>query len=254
MSVQQHGQVVLLKLSGEAFASPEPDLTIDLGVVDRFARQIANARDASGLQIALVIGGGNIWRGASGAASTMDRVTADHMGMLATVINSLALKDALLRCGLDTRVMTAVPIAAVAEPYIVNKARHHLEEGRIIICAAGLGEPYFTTDTGAVHRARELNAGLLLKGTHGTVDGVYTADPKVDDTATFCHELDFQEVLDQRLRVMDGTAFTHALEDGLPIRIFNAMAPNNIYRALTGEPIGSLIHHMAAPADSLSRL
>jgi uridylate kinase len=246
-------RTVLLKLSGEALASPDPERTIDLDVVDRFAEQIVRAHRGGHLRLALVIGGGNIWRGASGVASRMDRVTADHMGMAATLINSLALKDALKRHGAEPRVMSAQHVDDAAERYIVNRARRHLEKGRIIICTAGLGVPFFTTDTAAVQRARELEADLLLKGTHGTVDGVYTADPKLDTTATFCAELDFQTVLEQGLTVMDGTAFTHAREDSLPIRIFNAMAEGNIYHALRGSPIGSLIHDAAAPA-ALSRL
>jgi uridylate kinase len=210
-------------------------------VVDRIAAELANAREELNVEIAVVVGGGNIWRGATGAGEGMDRAQADYMGMLATVINGLALQDALERQGAEVRVQTAIGMAQIAEPYIRRRAIRHLEKGRIVIFAAGMGNPFFTTDTPAALRAVEIEAGVLLKGTHGGVDGVYTADPRQDPTATKLDEVSYMDAVNQDLRVMDMTAITFCKDNGLPILVFDVMAPGNIGRALLGEGIGTLI-------------
>lgn len=232
---------VVLKLSGEAFASSASDETIDGSVVDRLAGEIAAARVELGVEIAVVCGGGNIWRGTTGAGVGMDRATADYMGMLATVINALALQDALERHGQPTRVLSAIQMAEIAEPYIRRRAIRHLEKGRVVVFAAGMGNPFFTTDTPAALRAVEIEAQVLLKGTHGDVDGVYSADPRTDPTATRFSEITFKEVLDRDLRVMDLTAITFCKDNDLPVLVFNVMTPGNVRRALLGEPIGTLV-------------
>jgi len=232
---------VVLKLSGEAFASKAVDETIDGVVVARIAREVAEVRTELGTEVAVVVGGGNIWRGATGAESGMDRATADYMGMLATVINALALQDALERQGQPTRVQTAIQMSQIAEPYIRRRAMRHLEKGRVVVFAAGMGNPFFTTDTPAALRAIEIEADVLLKGTHGDVDGVYTADPNLDPAATKLSEVTFDEVMAQGLRAMDLTAITLCRENSLPILVFGIMEPGNLRRALSGEPIGTLI-------------
>jgi uridylate kinase len=232
---------VVLKMSGEALASSASDETIDAAVVERVAGEVAEAVGDLGLQLAVMIGGGNIWRGSTGAGAGMDRATSDTMGMLGTVINALALQDALEHKGQPTRVMTAVHMAEVAEPYIRRRAIRHLEKGRVIIFAAGMGNPYFTTDTSAALRAAEIEAELLLKGTHGGVDGVYSADPRLDPSATRFSEISFMEVVSKDLRVMDLTAITFCKDNGLPILVFDVMAPGNLRRALSGEQIGTLV-------------
>ena len=232
---------VVLKLSGEAFASSASDETIDGGVVDRIAEEIADARRDLGVEIAVVVGAGNIWRGTTGAGAGMDRATADYMGMLATVINALALQDALERHGQPTRVQSAIQMAEIAEPYIRRRAIRHLEKGRVVVFAAGMGNPFFTTDTPAALRAVEIEADVLLKGTHGGVDGVYSADPRTHPEATRFEELTFKDVLDKDLRVMDLTAITFCKDNGLPILVFDVMTPGNVRRALAGDPIGTLV-------------
>jgi uridylate kinase len=232
---------VLLKLSGEAFASSSSDETIDGVVVDRIAREIAEVRADLGVEIAIVVGGGNIWRGAVGANAGMDRANADYMGMLATVINGLALQDALEREGQPTRVQTAIEMAQVAEPYIRRRAVRHLEKGRVVVFAGGTGNPYFTTDTTAALRAAEIEAGVILKGTHSGIDGVYSADPRVEPSATRFDEIGFMEVVSRDLRVMDLTAITFCRDNSLPVVVFDVMSAGNIRRALLGEPIGTLI-------------
>ena len=232
---------MVLKLSGEAFASSASDETIDGSVVDRLAAEIAAARLELGVEIAVVCGGGNIWRGTTGAGAGMDRATADYMGMLATVINALALQDALERHGQPTRVLSAIQMAEIAEPYIRRRAIRHLEKGRVVVFAAGMGNPFFTTDTPAALRAVEIEAQVLLKGTHGGVDGVYSADPRLDNTATRFDEITFKEVLDKDLRVMDLTAITFCKDNALPVLVFDVMTPGNVRRALLGEPIGTLV-------------
>ena len=232
---------VVLKLSGEAFASSASDETIDGAVVERLADEIAAARSELHVEIAVVCGGGNIWRGATGAGAGMDRATADYMGMLATVINALALQDALERHGQPTRVQSAIQMAEIAEPYIRRRAIRHLEKGRVVVFAAGMGNPFFTTDTPAALRAVEIEADVLLKGTHSGVDGVYSADPRLDPTATRFDEITFKEVLDKDLRVMDLTAITFCKDNALPVLVFDVMTPGNLRRALLGEPIGTLV-------------
>ena len=236
----EHRRVVL-KMSGEALASASSEDALDAPVVERFAREIAQARAELDLELAVVVGGGNIWRGMTGAATGMDRATSDTMGMLGTVINALALQDALEKHDQDTRVLTAISMAEVAEPYIRRRAIRHLEKNRVVLLAAGMGNPYFTTDTSAALRAAEIEADLLYKGTHGGVDGVYTADPRLDPTATRYDEVSFMEVVAKDLRVMDLTAITFCMDNGLPIRVFDLMEPGNIHKALSGDPIGTLV-------------
>jgi uridylate kinase len=232
---------VILKLSGEAFADSTINFGIDAAVVQRIAEEVAETRAELGVEIAVVVGGGNIWRGTTGESGGMDRATSDTMGMLGTVINALALQDALEQQGQPTRVLSALSMAEVAEPYIRRRAIRHLEKGRIIVLAAGMGNPFFTTDTPAALRAAEIGAELLCKGTHSGVDGVYSADPKLDDTATRYDEISFMEVINRDLRVMDLTAITFCKDNNLPIRVFDLMIPGNIPRALSGEPIGTLV-------------
>ncbi|MST32029.1 UMP kinase [Acidimicrobiaceae bacterium USS-CC1] len=232
---------VVLKLSGEAFASPAADETIDGGVVDRIAKEIAEVCHDLGVEMAVVVGGGNIWRGATGSASGMDRASADYMGMLATVINALALRDALERQGQPTRVQTAIGMSELAEPYIRLRAIRHLEKGRVVVFAAGTGNPFFTTDTAGALRAVEIEADVLLKGTHGNTDGVYDADPATHPEATKLDEVSFDEVIAKDLRAMDLTAITLCKENGMPILYFSIMEPGNLRRALSGERIGTLI-------------
>ena len=236
-----HRPRIILKLSGEALASSASDETIDATAVEQLAREIAQTRDELDLELAVMVGGGNIWRGTTGAGAGMDRATSDTMGMLGTVINALALQDALEHHGQATRVLSAVQMAEVAEPYIRRRAIRHLEKGRVVVFAAGMGNPYFTTDTSAALRAAEIEAELLCKGTHGGVDGVYTADPRVDPTATRYDEVSFMEVVAKDLRVMDLTAITFCKDNGLPIRVFDLMEPGNIRKALAGESIGTLV-------------
>ncbi len=232
---------IVLKMSGEALASSASDETIDASVVERLAREIAQTRDELDLELAVMVGGGNIWRGTTGAGAGMDRATSDTMGMLATVINALALQDALEHHGQPTRVLSAVQMAEVAEPYIRRRAIRHLEKGRVVVFAAGMGNPYFTTDTSAALRGAEIEAELLCKGTHGGVDGVYSADPRLDPEATRYDEVSFMEVVSKELRVMDLTAITFCMDNGLPIRVFDLMQPGNIRKALSGESIGTLV-------------
>ncbi len=232
---------VVLKLSGEALASAASDETIDATTVDFLAREIAAAMDRGGLELAVVVGGGNIWRGATGAMAGMNRASSDIMGMLGTVINALALQDAIESHGRPTRVMTALSMDQVAEPYIRRRAVRHLEKGRVVIFAAGMGNPYFTTDTPAAQRAAEIEADVVLKGTHGGVDGVYDLDPRAHADAVRFDELSFDEVIARDLRVMDMTAITFCKDNRLPIRVFDLMAPGNLGRALDGAPVGTLV-------------
>ena len=236
-----HRPRIILKLSGEALASSASDETIDAAAVEQLAREIAQTREELDLELAVMVGGGNIWRGTTGAGAGMDRATSDFMGMLGTVINALALQDALEHHGQATRVLSAVQMAEVAEPYIRRRAIRHLEKGRVVVFAAGMGNPYFTTDTSAALRAAEIEAELLCKGTHGGVDGVYTADPRLDPTATRYDEVSFMEVVAKDLRVMDLTAITFCKDNGLPIRVFDLMEPGNIRKALGGVSIGTLV-------------
>jgi uridylate kinase len=232
---------VVLKLSGEAFADTSISFGIDAAVVQRIAEEVADARRELGVEIAIVVGGGNIFRGMVGATRGMDRARADYMGMLATVINALALQDALENVGQPTRVQTAITMAQVAEPYIPLRATRHLEKGRIVVFAAGTGNPYFTTDTTAALRAAEIGAEAILKGTHSGVDGVYSADPRLDPTAVKLTEISHFEVLNRGLKVMDSTAITFCMDNELPIIVFDVTKPGNIRRALVGEAIGTLV-------------
>jgi uridylate kinase len=230
----------VVKLSGEAFAQ-ESGHGIDGGVVSRMAHEVAMSRAELGTEVAVVVGGGNIWRGAVGAGAGMDRATADYMGMLATVINALALQDALERAGQPTRVQTAIQMAQVAEPYIRRRAMRHLEKGRVVIFAGGTGNPYFTTDTTAALRAAEIEAEAILKGTHSGVDGVYTDDPRTNPDAVKLSEVPYMDVLNRGLKVMDSTAITFCMDNSIEIVVFDVMEPGNIRRALEGEPIGTLV-------------
>ncbi len=231
----------MLKLSGEAFASDAADEAIDGAIVERIAAEIAEGRASTNTQIAVVVGGGNIWRGATGSASGMDRANADYMGMLATVINALALRDALERHGQPTRVQTAIGMSQIAEPYIRLRAIRHLEKDRVVIFAAGTGNPFFTTDTAGSLRAVEIEADVLLKGTHDT-DGIYDADPRLNPGARRLEDVTFDEYLAQDLRAMDLTAITLCRENSLPVLYFSIMTPGMLGRALRGERIGTLIH------------
>ena len=232
---------VVLKLSGEAFADVTTGYGIDGAVVERIGREIAEVHTGMNVEMAVVVGGGNIWRGAQGAGEGMDRANADYMGMLATVVNALALQDALERIGQDTRVQTAIPIPQVAEPYIRRRAMRHLEKGRVVIFAGGTGNPYFTTDTTAALRAAEIEAQAILKGTHSGVDGVYTDDPLKNPEAEKLSEVAYIDVLNRGLKIMDATAITFCMDNSLPIVVFNLMEEGNIRRALEGEAIGTLV-------------
>lgn len=228
---------VLLKISGEALAG---NLTsgIDFGVIDRLTDELKSV-SATGVQLGLVVGGGNIVRGATASEKGMDRVSADYMGMLATVINALALQDILEKKGLNTRVMTAIRMEELAEPYIRRRAVRHLDKGRIVIFAGGTGNPYFSTDTAAVLRALEVEAHAILKATN--VDGVYTADPKKNPSARFLPSLTYQEALVNNYAVMDGNAFGLCKDNGLPIVIFNINQPGATVRVLAGERVGTIV-------------
>ncbi len=231
---------VLLKLSGEAFAGDE-GYGIDGKVVEQLASEIVEVRSELGVDVAVVVGGGNIWRGMTGASAGMDRAQADYMGMLATVINSLALQDVLERLGQPTRVQSAITMAAVAEPYIRRRAIRHLEKGRVVIFAAGTGNPFFTTDTTAALRAIEIEAGVILRGTHSGVDGVYTDDPRLNPDATRLDRVSYIEMINQGLRAMDPTAVTLCMEHDLPIVVFDLMTRGNVRSILLGEAIGTLV-------------
>jgi len=228
---------VLLKLSGEALGG-ERDYGIDLEVVRTIAAQIKRVHEM-GVQTAVVVGGGNIFRGLAASNQGFDRATGDYMGMLATVINALALQDALERIGIPARTMTAIQMPQVAEPYIRRRAVRHLEKGRVVILAAGTGNPYFTTDTTAALRAVEIEADVILKATR--VDGVYTADPKRDPKAVMLPRLDYLEVLNRGIEVMDNTALTLCMDNDVPIVVFNLLTPGNIERVVLGEEIGTLV-------------
>ena len=230
----------MLKVSGESLASDDSETSISRPIVERMAHEIAKAREELDVEIAIVVGGGNIWRGADGGVG-MDRATADHMGMLATAINGLALQDALERAGQPTRVQTGLEMKAVAEPYIRRRAIRHLEKGRVVVFACGTGNPYFTTDTAAALRGVEIEADVVLKGTHSGVDGVYTADPRLDSEATLLESLTFSDVISKDLRVMDLTAVTFCKDNDLPVLVFDITTEGNIRTALAGEPIGSLV-------------
>jgi uridylate kinase len=228
---------ILLKLSGEALMG-EQTYGIDPAVATQVARDIAEIQ-SMGVETAIVIGGGNIFRGVAASARGMDRATADYMGMLATVINALALQDALEQQNVVTRVVTAIEMRAVAEPFIRRRAIRHLEKGRVVVFGAGTGNPYFSTDTAAALRAMEIKADVIMKGTK--VDGIYDADPMVKTDAVRFDRISYQQVLEQGLKVMDSTAISLCMDNRLPILVFNLRTPGNIKRAIIGEPIGSLV-------------
>ena len=230
---------ILLKLSGEALMG-DFDYGIDPKVINRIATEISQVKDL-GIQIALVIGGGNIFRGAGLSESGMDRVTGDHMGMLATVINSLALQDALESIDVDARVMSALQIHEVCEDYIKRRAIRHLEKNRIIILAAGTGNPFFTTDTAASLRAIEIGADVLLKAT--MVDGVYDSDPKKDKNATLFEKISYDQVLNKKLNIMDATAVVVCRDNNLPLRVFNLIEKDALINTMTNERVGTLVGH-----------
>jgi uridylate kinase len=237
---------VVVKLSGEAFSGEEP-LGISPTVVKRIAKEIVAAVE-DGVQVAAVVGGGNMFRGRELAESGIDRARADYMGMLGTVINCLALQDVLEKLGVDTRVQTSITMGQVAEPYIPRRAIRHLEKGRIVIFGAGLGAPFFSTDTCAAQRALEIGAEALLKGTQ--VDGVYDADPRTMPDAVRFHQLDYGEVLRLELKFMDTTAVSLCMDNGLPIVVFDLMEKGNVVRAVHGEKIGTLV---SRPEDAGAR-
>jgi uridylate kinase len=230
-------QRILLKLSGEALAG-EKGVGLDYRTVERLAEELVRVH-ASGVQLGLVVGGGNIVRGTIASREGMDRVTADYMGMLATVINALALQNTLERMGLATRVMTAIRMESVAEPYIRRRAIRHLEKGRVVIFASGTGNPFFSTDTAAVLRALEIEAEVILKAT--TVDGIYTGDPKADPDATFIPELSFQDAIVNGYAVMDANAFGLCKANGLPIVVFNIQQPGAVQQILDGKRVGTIV-------------
>ena len=235
-------QRVVVKLSGEAFSGQDP-LGISPEVVYHIAQEILSTVK-EGVQVAAVCGGGNMFRGRALAESGIDRARADYMGMLGTVINCLALQDVLENLGVETRVQTAITMGQVAEPYIPRRAIRHLEKGRVVIFGAGLGAPFFSTDTSAAQRALEIGAEALLKGT--LVDGVYDADPRKEPEATLFRRLDYSEVLQRELKVMDATAVSLCMDNGLPIVVFDLMGEGNVVRAVRGEKIGTLISRSGA--------
>ena len=226
------------RLSGESFADTESNFGIQPDIIERIASEITEASQ-KGIQIGVVVGGGNFFRGVQESAKNMAQANADYMGMLATVINAVALKDALDKNGIQTRVQSAITMTAVAEPYIRLRAIRHLEKGRVVIFAAGTGNPYFTTDTAASLRAAEIDANLMLKSTR--VDGVFNEDPEKNNNAKKYDEITYKEVVSSKLKVMDLTAITLCEENEMPIRVFDGTTPGNIYKALTGESMGTLI-------------
>jgi uridylate kinase len=228
---------VLLKVSGELLLGGQ-SFGVDPEVTGQIAREVADVRSL-GVQVALVIGGGNIFRGLAASARGMDRATADYMGMLATIINALAIQDALEQLDVNTRVVTAIEMRAVAEPFIRRRAVRHLEKNRVVVFAAGTGNPYFTTDTAAALRAMEIRADVILKGTK--VDGVYTSDPIKDPSAKRFDSISYLQVLEQGLKVMDATAISLCMDNALPIVVFNLQKHGTLRRVILGEPVGSLV-------------
>ncbi len=237
---------ILLKLSGEALMG-SLEYGTDPERVEAVARQVTDVRD-QGVEVAIVVGAGNIYRGMQGAAAGMDRATADYMGMLATVLNALPLQDALEKIGTDTRVLSALGVAEVAEPYIRRRAMRHLEKGRVVIFAAGTGNPFFTTDTAAALRATEVHAEIILMAKNG-VQGVYSADPAVDPDARFIPEITHMQALEQRLRVMDSTALALCMENHMPLNVFNMDDETALARIISGERVGTLVSTNRGESD-----
>jgi len=237
---------ILLKLSGEALMGGL-DYGTDPERVAAVARQVSAVRD-QGVEVAIVVGAGNIYRGMKGAAAGMDRSTADYLGMLATVLNALPLQDALEKTGTDTRVQSALGVSEVAEPYIRRRAMRHLEKGRVVIFAAGTGNPFFTTDTAAALRASEIHAEIILMAKNG-VEGVYTADPALDPNAQFIPEITHMEALERRLRVMDSTALALCMENSMPLNVFNMDDEDSLARIISGERVGTLVSSSQGDGD-----
>ncbi len=237
---------ILLKLSGEALMG-SLDYGTDPECVAAVASQVTEVRDR-GVQVAIVVGAGNIYRGMKGAAAGMDRATADYMGMLATVLNALPLQDALEKMGTDTRVQSALGVSEVAEPYIRRRAMRHLEKGRVVIFAAGTGNPFFTTDTAAALRAAEIHAEIILMAKNG-VEGVFTADPALDSSAQFIPEITHMEAIERRLRVMDSTALALCMDNGMPLNVFNMDDESSLARIISGERVGTLVSTSGGDED-----
>jgi len=231
----------VFKPSGEALAGPS-GRGLDGDTLTKTAEEIIDLRQNLDVDVAVVVGGGNFWRGRAGSMTGMDPSQSDHIGMLGTVMNALALQDALERCGQDTRVLSAIEMPRIAEPYIRRRAVRHLEKGRIVIFAAGTGNPYFTTDTAAALRAAEIEADALIKGTHSGVDGVYSADPRTDSSAVRYDEVGYMEVMTKNLKVMDATAIAFCRDNGIPIVVFDMSVPGSLRAILLGERVGTLVH------------
>ncbi|MDQ3178165.1 MAG: UMP kinase [Actinomycetota bacterium] len=232
---------IVFKPSGEALAGPSGQ-GLDGPTLDNLAREIIDVRNRLDVDVAVVVGGGNFWRGRSGSLSGMDATQSDHIGMLGTVMNALALQDSLERLGQDTRVQTAIEMPRIAEAYIRRRAVRHLEKGRVVIFAAGTGNPFFTTDTAAALRAAEIEAGALLKGTHSGVDGVYDSDPRLNSNAKRYDEVGYLEVMTKDLRVMDATAIAFCRDHSIPIVVFDMTAPGSLSKILEGERVGTIVH------------
>jgi uridylate kinase len=232
---------IVFKPSGEALAGPSGS-GLDGATLDATARDIIDLRQGMDVDVAVVVGGGNFWRGRTGSLSGMDATQSDHIGMLGTVMNALALQDALERLGQDTRVLSAIEMPRIAEPYIRRRAVRHLEKGRVVIFAAGTGNPFFTTDTAAALRAAEIEAEALLKGTHSGVDGVYTADPRTDDSAEKYDEIGYLEVMTRNLKVMDATAIAFCRDNGIPIVVFDMSKTGALHSIVLGGTDGTIIH------------
>ncbi|NCW49390.1 MAG: UMP kinase [Actinobacteria bacterium] len=232
---------IVFKPSGEALAGPS-GRGLDGATLEATALEIIDLRQNLGVDVAVVVGGGNFWRGRTGAMSGMDDTQSDHIGMLGTVMNALALQDALERKGQPTRVQSAIEMPRIAEPYIRRRAVRHLEKGRVVIFAAGTGNPFFTTDTAAALRAAEIEADALLKGTHSGVDGVYSADPRTNDDAVKYDEVGYMEVMTKNLKVMDATAIAFCRDNAIPIVVFDMSQPGSLRSILAGEPVGTIVH------------
>ena len=232
---------IVFKPSGEALAGPSGQ-GLDGPTLDKLAREIIDVHNRLDVDVAIVVGGGNFWRGRSGSLSGMDATQSDHIGMLGTVMNALALQDSLERLGQDTRVQTAIEMPRIAEAYIRRRAVRHLEKGRVVIFAAGTGNPFFTTDTAAALRAAEIEAGALLKGTHSGVDGVYDSDPLLNSNAKRYDEVGYLEVMTKDLRVMDATAIAFCRDHSIPIVVFDMTAPGSLSKILEGERVGTIVH------------
>lgn len=232
---------ILLKLSGEAFAGGEDNYGISSTTLKIIASEICSIRKEFDVELAIVVGGGNIWRGIEGEDVGMDRAQADYMGMLATIINALALQDVLEQMNQPTRVQTAIHMSQVAEPYIRRKAMRHIEKGRVVIFASGTGNPYFTTDTTAALRAVEIEAGALLKGTHSGTDGIYTSDPKENADAKKLDQISYMDVIKEGLKAMDSTAVSLCMDNNMPIVMFDLLKAGNVAAILSGDSVGTLV-------------